>query len=257
MQDSRVREQTRTDDGVILRGSQVDGPDRALAVVIGHGFTNSVSAPDARRLIAVLSRHVGVVALDFRGHGASGGLCSVGDKEVLDLAAGVRLARSAGYQNVATVGFSMGAAVALRHAGLPTVAAAGRPDAVVAVSGPARWWSRESRPMRTVHWLLEQPHGRLVARLVGVRLGGRWDTVPASPVEVVDRIAPTPLLLVHGSRDDFFSVEHARQLRRASGGHAELWIEPGMGHGESATSDELAERIAGWLRRVVTERAAA
>jgi hypothetical protein len=30
-----------------------------------------------------------------------------------------------------------------------------------------------------------------------------------------------------------------------------------MGHGESGTSDELAERIAGWVRRVATERAAA
>jgi fermentation-respiration switch protein FrsA (DUF1100 family) len=175
---------------------------------------------------------------------------------VHDLAAGVRLARSAGYAAVATVGFSLGAAVALRQAGLGGPADAA-PDAVVAVSGPARWWSRETRRMRTVHWLIEQPHGRLVARLAGVRLGGRWDTVPASPIEVVGRIAPTPLLIVHGERDDFFSVEHARRLHRGSGGHAELWIEPGMGHGESGTSDELAERIAGWVRRVATERAAA
>ena len=225
-------------------------------MVLGHGFTNSVQTTDARRLIAVLSRHAGVFAFDFRGHGRSDGVCSIGANEVYDLAAGVRLARAAGYRKVATVGFSMGAAVALRLVGLGAPAD-GQPDAVVAVSGPARWWSRETRPMRTLHWLLEQPHGRLVARLVGVRLGGRWDTVPASPVEVVERIAPTPLLLVHGDSDEFFSDEHARQLHKASGGHAELWIEPGMGHGESGTSDALAARIAGWLRRVVTERAAA
>ncbi len=251
-----MRAQTRTDDGVILRGLRLPGPDRALAVVVGHGFTNSVRAKDTRRLIGVLSRQVGVVALDFRGHGRSGGTCSVGDAEVYDLAAGVRLARAAGYAKVATVGFSMGAAVALRQVGLRQPVD-GQPDAVVAVSGPARWWSRESRPMRTVHWLLEQPHGRLAARLVGVRLGGRWDSVPASPVEVVGRVAPTPLLLVHGDHDEFFSDDHARQLHKASGGHAELWIEPDMGHGESGTSDALAERIVGWLRHAVSERAAA
>ncbi len=251
-----MRAQTRTDDGVILRGVRLPGPDRALAVVVGHGFTNSVRTPDARRLIAAFGRRVGVIALDFRGHGRSDGTCSIGAAEVYDLAAGVRLARDAGYAGVATVGFSMGAAVSLRLAGLG-LPVDGQPDAVVAVSGPARWWSRETRPMRTLHWLLEQPHGRLVARLIGVRLGGRWDTVPSSPVEVVDRIAPTPLLLVHGDRDEFFSVEHAQQLQRASGGHAELWIEPDMGHGESGTSDALAERIVAWLRVAVAERAVA
>ena len=33
-------------------------------------------------------------------------------------------------------------------------------DAVVAVSAPARWYSRETAAMRRVHWALEQPHGR-------------------------------------------------------------------------------------------------
>ena len=47
-----------------------------------------------------------------------------GDREVLDLEAAVGWARTLGYQRVATVGFSMGGAVAVRHAALyPDVAA--------------------------------------------------------------------------------------------------------------------------------------
>ncbi|MEO6090204.1 MAG: alpha/beta fold hydrolase, partial [Umezawaea sp.] len=105
------------------------------------------------RVLNRFARHGGVVALDFRGHGRSAGRSTVGADEVHDLAAGVSLARSLGYRRVVTVGFSMGASIAIRHAAL----AADKPDAVAAVSGPSRWWVRETVAMRRVHWLLEQP----------------------------------------------------------------------------------------------------
>ncbi len=234
-----------TSDGVQLHGVHVAvSPRRELAVVVSHGFTHGVARRPTRRLLAALAVHADVVALDFRGHGDSGGRCTVGDAERLDTDAAVGWARRVGYPKVASLGLSMGAAVALRHAGLAPEHPA---DAVVAVSGPARWWVRETPPMRRLHWLIEQPHGRAVGRLLGVRLGGPWDGVPASPVEVVGRIAPTPVLLVHGDADRYFPAGHARALQRASRGHAELWVEPGMGHGESATTPELAGRLAGWI----------
>ena len=66
-----------------------------------------------------------------------------------------RYARELGYQRVATVGFSMGASIVLRHAGL-----IGGADAVVSVSGPGRWYYRGTRPMRKVHWAVEHRLGR-------------------------------------------------------------------------------------------------
>ena len=66
---------------------------------------------------------------------------------------------------------------------------------------------------------------------------------------MIGRIAPTPPLLVHGDADRWFPPEHARTLRRASCEHAELWVEPGMGHGESGTSPELAGRLVWWITR--------
>jgi pimeloyl-ACP methyl ester carboxylesterase len=234
-------------DGVLLRGIHLaTGARRDLAVVVSHGFTHGVARTPTRELLAALAEHVDVVSVNFRGHGDSGGRCTVGEAERLDVDAAVGWARRAGYQKVASAGFSMGAAVALRHAGLDPEHPA---DAVVAVSGPSRWWIRETPAMRKVHWLIEQPHGRAVGRLLGVRLAGPWEQVPASPVEVVGRIAPTPLLLVHGGADRYFPTEHARTLRRASRDHAELWVEPGMGHGESGTSPALAGRLARWITR--------
>ncbi|AOS65952.1 alpha/beta hydrolase [Actinoalloteichus hymeniacidonis] len=249
----------RTADDVQLRGvflPRQTGPSAVrrraatndeLAIVVGHGFTNHVRKPALQRALSRLARRAAVFAFDFRGHGRSGGRSTVGDREVLDVAAGVEYARRCGYRRVATLGFSMGASIMLRHAALAP--GGERPEAVIAVSAPSRWWIRESSAMRRVHWLLEQPTGRLVAPLVGVRLDRAWEDVPVSPLEAAAHIAPTPLLLVHGELDDYFSTDHARQLHVAAGPRSELWIEPEIRHAETAMTPELIDRMAQWLDR--------
>ncbi|WBO65417.1 alpha/beta hydrolase family protein [Streptomyces camelliae] len=217
---------------------------RSPVFVIAHGFTGDVDRPHVRRVAGVLRGYGAVVTFSFRGHGRSGGRSTVGDKEVLDLAAAVDWARRLGHARVVTVGFSMGGSVVLRHAALHP----GTADAVVAVSAPARWYYRGTAPMRRLHWLVTRPEGRLVGRYgLRTRIHHRdWDPVPLSPVESVPRIAPTPLLIVHGDRDGYFPLDHPRMLAEAAGDHAELWIEPGMGHAEHAADDALLTRIADW-----------
>ncbi|EFG64920.1 hydrolase [Streptomyces sp. SPB074] len=87
-------------------------------MVLAHGFTGDLDRPQVRRAAHVLARHAAVVTFSFRGHGRSGGRSTVGDSEVLDLAAAVTWARSLGHSRVITLGFSMGGSVVLRHAGL-------------------------------------------------------------------------------------------------------------------------------------------
>ncbi|MFF8426188.1 alpha/beta hydrolase [Streptomyces sp. NPDC016566] len=219
-------------------------PSRDLVFVIAHGFTGDVDRPHVRRVAGVLARYGAVVTFSFRGHGASGGRSTVGDKEVLDLAAAVEWARGHGHARLVTVGFSMGGSVVLRHAALYPGAA----DAVVSVSAPARWYYRGTAPMRRLHWLVTRPEGRLVGRYgLRTRIHHReWDPVPLSPVQAVPRIAPTPLLIVHGDRDGYFPLDHPRMLAEAAGDHAELWLEPGMGHAEHATGEALLARIGDW-----------
>ncbi|MFF9865461.1 alpha/beta hydrolase family protein [Streptomyces sp. NPDC013953] len=218
------------------------------AIVVAHGFTGSVDRPAVRRAARAFQRYAGVVTFSFRGHGGSGGRSTVGDREVLDLAAAVAWARELGYARVATVGFSMGGSVVLRHAALHKDGARTRADAVAAVSAPARWYYRGTAPMRRLHWVVTRPAGRLVGRYgLRTRIHGRaWDPVPMSPVEAVPLIAPVPLLIVHGGRDPYFPVDHPRML--AAAGPSELWLERGMGHAENAADDALLARIGDWLR---------
>ncbi len=110
--------------------------------MVTHGFTGDVDRPHVRRVARAFTRYGAVVTFSFRGHGRSGGRSTVGDREVLDLAAAVAWARELGHTRVVTVGFSMGGSVVLRHAALE----AGSVDAVVSVSAPARWFYRGPRP---------------------------------------------------------------------------------------------------------------
>jgi uncharacterized protein len=255
-----VRFRCRTDDGVELSGAHL--PRRGVrsgetnempsgpAFVIGHGFSHSIDEPVTRAVLTAFTAHGGVLAADFRGHGRSGGRSSVGRDETLDLDAVVRRARDLGYGPVCVVGFSMGAAVALRQAAVGESPG----DAVVSVSSPSRWYVRESKPMRRLQWLLENPARRPIGRALGVRLGEPWFDLPVSPIEAVGTITG-PLLLVQGTADRYFTSAHARLLRAAAGRSAELWIEAGMGHGEMATSPALVGRIADWaIGRTLTTR---
>lgn len=211
--------------------------------VVAHGFTGSWRSPGVSRVARVLARSGGVVAFDFRGHGRSGGLSTMGDLEVLDLDAAVRWARLLGYGPLATVGFSMGGSVVVRHAAMHRGV-----DAVVSVSSPSRWYYRGTPSMRMLHHVVEKPALRRVVHWSGrARVSGiGWDPLPAEPRALASAIAPVRLLVVHGDSDAYFPLDHGEQLAAAAGEAGEFWVERGFGHAEAAIDDGLAERIGAW-----------
>jgi pimeloyl-ACP methyl ester carboxylesterase len=241
-----------TIDGERLEAAHVEGPDggRSLGVVMAHGFTLSIARPGVQAVVAALSAYAGVLAFDFRGHGQSTGKSTVGHREVLDLDAAVEAARRLGYADVVTCGWSMGGSVVLRHAALH-----GGVDAVVSVSALSRWFYKDTKPMQRVHWAIETKLGRLIAhRALRTRISATgWadDDMPESPVEVVPRISPIPVLFVHGDRDHYFPVEHPEALYEAANEPKELWLVEGFGHAESAATPELLSRIGAHLPALV------
>ena len=241
-----------TQDGVPIDTVHLPGP-KDLAVVVAHGFTLSWQRGNVWRVANRFNQTAGVVTFDFRGHGRSGGLSTLGDREINDLDVAVAYARELGYQRIAAVGFSMGASVVLRHAGL-----IGGLDAVVSVSGPGRWYYRGTERMRWVHRAVERRAGRYVTRRwLKTRISpDGWKLIPVSPAEAVAQISPVPLLIVHGDKDQYFPPEHARQLYMAAREPKELWLLPGMGHAESACSQDLVDRIARWVDQATARPAA-
>jgi pimeloyl-ACP methyl ester carboxylesterase len=248
----------RTTDGVDISAVHVPGAHDDLCFVMVHGFTGNWREERVQKVIGRLVRFGGVVAIDMRGHGRSGGASTVGKSEVLDVAAAVDWARALGYPRVVTAGFSMGGAVVLREAGLSASGEldTGGVDGVVSVSAPAFWYYRGTRIMRIVHRLVETRSGRLAMRASGTRISGEgWsDPAPTPPHEAAALLGSIPLLVVHGDEDKYFPIEHPRAIHdaaRRSGVRTDLWLVRGFGHAESAISTDDLDRIGAWARECV------
>jgi pimeloyl-ACP methyl ester carboxylesterase len=241
-----------TQDGVTLSAVHVQGPvadHSTLCFIVAHGFTGGWRKPGPQRVVDRLSAFGSVIAIDMRGHGSSGGASTVGDREVLDVSAAVRWARELGFPFVVTVGFSMGGSVVLRQA-----AVEGEPvEAVVSVSAPAFWFYRGTRVMRGVHHAVGTRVGRTLMRARGVRITGHPapNPMPIQPVDAVALIA-VPLLIVHGTVDRYFPLEHPRALHRAAvaGGNstAQLWEVAGFGHAENGIDNTTLDAMGRWAR---------
>ncbi len=225
-----------TADGIRLAGSRVGrtGP----SVVFCHGLLGWHRKVRLVRFVEALARRFVVYAFDLRGHGRSEGVSTFGASEYLDVDAVVRLAREETGGPVVTVGGSMGGISVLRHAALRDGVAA-----VVTVSTPARWDGHRSRAVRQMRWLTGTGAGRRTARAFGVRLADGWEW-PEDPEAVVGRIAPTPVIIVHGRDDHFFDVEEAWRLYRRAGQPKRLLLASPFGHAEDGFTPDFADLVA-------------
>ena len=228
------------------------GPAPVAGVVLCHGFPSGprgavTSAATYPELADRIARDTGWAALAFnlRGTGTSEGDFSIGGwLHDLHVAVGV-LAERAGVSGVWIAGMGEGGALALCAA-----QADERVRGVAALGAPVslRDWARE--PAR----LLE--HAR---RLGMVRKSGYPPDMAAWGREVgtldavgaARRLAPRPLLVVHGSADDTVRPDDARALSEAAGPSAELRIVHAAGHRLRHDPRAVAVFL-GWLGRQTT-----
>lgn len=225
-----------TSDGVRLNAWLVPGPpDPLCTFVLVHGFVNSSRSPGVYRFAHLLARRGHVVVPDMRGHGRSGGLCSMGRDEPLDVAAAVAAAPPG--LPVVTVGTSLGGAAVLMHAGTY-----GGVAGAVGISAPA-WGDLDRVGTHRVRKLVSGRAGRfVVATALRTRVGPDCIFLPDA-ASVVARIAPSFTVVVHDPDDWYFGPAHAEAIYEWAAEPKALWWYPGLGHGGDLLVPELAERI--------------
>ncbi len=230
-----------TEDGVHLAGARLTGPPDAMAtVVLAHGFVHSSRTPRIHAFARLLARRAHVLVPDLRGHGSSGGLCTLGVEEPLDVAAAV--AAAAPGLPVVTVGISLGAAAVILHAGAHAHTGRGLAG-VVAISPPAWSGTWDTPGTRRVARYAGSPVGRQVlARLLHTRIAAECPVVPDAR-HLVGAIAPAFTLIVSDPADHYFGEEHSRTLYEWAREPKELWLLPGTGHGTDLLSPALADRL--------------
>ena len=232
-----------TDDGVRLAGARLPGPaDAPGTVVLVHGFSHSSRTPRMHAFAHFLAAGVHVIVPDLRGHGASGGVSSMGPKEPLDVKAAVEAADPA--LPVVTVGISLGGAAVLLHAGT-----FGGVAGVVSISAPA-WWGAWDTPStrRIERYVMTAAGRRFLALFLRTRIAQVCEGVPHAE-EQVAAIAPAFTLVVADPADHYFAEEHPQTIYRWANEPKELWLLPGTGHGTDLLTPDFGHRLLQELHR--------
>lgn len=232
----------RTDDDVRIAGSRLGASDvERPAVVMSHGLMSWHRKPRFAVFAELLSHWFTVYPFDLRGHGDSGGVSDYGGDEIHDVEAVVRHARHEGHATVVTLGTSLGAIASVRHGGL-----VGGIQTVVAISSLAWWdWRPQADPgvRQRFDAQILTPAGRRALRAVGIRLPSSWEE-PEAPVDVVGKISPAAVVVVHGEDDQLFAPEHARALYEAANEPRHLLLGSRFGHAETGLTPRFAQRLA-------------
>lgn len=219
-------------DGTRLATWQNDVPGARATAVLAHGYRND------RRLLqhlapALAARGIRSVALDFRGHGESGGdSITIGPAEAADVGAVIDHAASLGGP-VLYVGFSMGAAAYLLSGREAHAAVLDSPYATLRLALATR--------MRAAG--IPEPFGLSTLAFMSARL-----PVPIDRVRPVDAAAGLgrPTLFVFAERDHWVSAEARALYRAARPPRAEIHEIAGLGHADHFTP-AWVERVTSFL----------
>lgn len=233
-------------DGIPLSGWWIPHPRARGVAVLCHGYV----ANRCEVLGVGLELHrmgLSCLLFDFRGHGESGGrFTTIGVKEVNDALGAVDFVAQFGLP-ILLFGSSMGGAVAIL-----TAARHERVGAVIADSAYARlsqaadtWWEAG---FGKVLGKLCRPVKYLALLFTRTRLS------EAEPVREIGKIAPRPLLLIHGDRDHLVPIQHAYALYQSAGEPRTLWVASGSGHVQARVDqpeqyyEQIARFVDQWLK---------
>jgi len=222
--------------GATLAGRFFKGQtSRTIVLLHGYGGNQDEMLPVADELHEA---GYGVFPFDQRGSGKSTGETTFGAREQDDLISVVDYLVSrpdVDRERLGALGFSMGGATTLL-----TAAREPRLKAVVADSA----WSDVRRWLRpSVGDVFVHPRDRFTAlslKLAELRTGTDLDDL--RPAQVIDRISPRPLLLVHGSGDEVIPAVEAERNFEAAKEPKKLVVVPGAGHGETIAPGEPSTR---------------
>lgn len=226
----------RASDGVPLSAWFIPRPSGAVVIVMhgSHG-TRKSELPYVRLLV---DNGFGVLAVDARGHGESGGETNAlgwyGDR---DVAGAVRFLRQAGIEpgRIGGLGLSMGAEELLRAQanGIP-LAAVVADGAGASTAGDTSLESSgwDAPIFDSVSWL--------TYRGVELRSG---EQAPPALKDIIHRI-PSPVLLIASNAPNERLID--QQFRRQIGRGASLWYV-----GDAAHTQALATHPAGYRNRVL------
>lgn len=212
--------------------------DKATATVLFlHGNAENIST-HFRGIAWLPAQGFNVLALDYRGYGASEGEPSLAGMQ-LDIDAAMRhLLTHDGVnpKRIVILGQSLGGALAIYY----VAHSAYRANICAAVIDSAFYDYRQIAREKMAGSILTWPLQWLP-----------WLTIndDYSPADSIAAISPIPLLLIRGDRDVVVPPHDTQELFDRAGEPKELWTVPGVGHTQAFSKPDVRQRLVDYLAR--------
>lgn len=234
-------------DGMELRGWWLDRPATNKVVMVCSGYGRNKS--DLLGIGSYLWRAgYNCFLFDFRDQGESEvAISTIGHYECDDMEAAIDYAlwRKPGAE-IGLMGYSMGAA-----ASIMTAPRRNEVKAIVSDSAFADLGQVFRNTYRQISHLPPRPAADIAEWLVWLRAGYFMSRV--RPLDYVSRVAPRPILFIHGTADRVAPVSDAYTMYEVAGEPKELWISEGSPHCGIYFADRAAyaKRVLDFFQRTL------
>lgn len=236
-----------TADSIDLAGWWIPAEGSKRTIICLHGYGGSCD-PDLEYARGLHDAGFNLLYFDFRAHGRSHGtLTSIGALEVQDCLAAIRYAEAKGSRSVGLLGFSMGGRVAL-------LTAAQHPDLVKALisdGGPARLTTAIAADLHEKHIPCPLNIGLAYIIVLGMSILTRRNLFTHEPYYLASKLAPLPVLFIHGGKDPHTRMDELEYMVRKTGENGECWVVPQAGHRniEDFVGNEYIKRVTAFFKR--------
>ena len=232
-----------TDDNVkIAVNGYFSSKDEVVIVAPGWCMTKDSGA--FRQISEMFASEYDVLALDFRGHGKSGGFFTFASKELLDLDVVVKYAKTQGYSKIHLAGFSLGAGLTLIYASQNS-----NIDKVISVSPYTDFYKIENHMWKKEAWAETFKKFELM-RFLSIRP----DIIPRKKIKPVDIIkeVKSPTLFVAGEKDPTVFPWHTEELYKNAECEKEFKLYENGIHAEDLFlyfKEDFSKMCLDWLKR--------
>jgi pimeloyl-ACP methyl ester carboxylesterase len=242
--DNVVRQDVRfaSEDGVPLHGWLLSPRDRVSrgTILFLHGNAENIST-HVQSVLWLVQEGYTVFAFDYRGYGWSGG-------DAPDIPGVHRDARAAlshilslpgvSPDRLVVFGQSLGAAIAVHT--VATASSARRPRALILDSPFAgyRRIVRDKLSSLIVTWPFAWP-------------ASRFFDDEYSPERWIGKIAPVPVIVIHGTADRVVPYAHGKMLYDLASDPKGIWTVEGGGHGTALRNPEVRGQFLAFLASVL------
>jgi len=229
-------------DGVRLHGWMLPAQGRAKGTVLFlHGNAENISTHIAS-VHWLPAQHYNVFLPDYRGYGSSEGVPSLaGIQDDINSAMSYLLHRSdIDHERIVILAQSLGGALAIYNIAHSPYREQIKALITESAFSGYRGIVREKLDSFWLTWPLQWPLSLTV-------------NDDYSPLPVVGRVSPIPLLIIHGDKDNVVPLNHGEALYAAAAQPKEMWVVTGGGHIEAFRHKKYQAQLLDYLVRVLPD----